>query len=188
MIVRTQDLPAWLPASSRVDLAQLALAIRPAMRSRAIRPASAADIRKWARSHRLFAALDRHLYFVASSNPRVVSRLLAIDLSAGPHVAQLGLGLGYPECCRRAAARVGEGSLDAWATELASRRFVGLFQLTNPGPYARGASFISHIPCSPRCNMSLNMALRLRRAQPRWCAKSAPETRRRQRARRAALR
>src|SRR3546814_12102422 len=85
---------------------------------------------------------------------------MSIDRERGNHTAHLGLMLGYPRCCARAAARVGESSLDTWAAGLTRRRFLGRFTAIQITGYRQGRALISHIPCSPNCLASLLLARR----------------------------
>lgn len=152
------DSPTWLPASAAVDLAQLRAGIRPALRTQVDRASSQSNVRAWARREGLFAACDRDGFMALSRTPSRAARVLAVDRRPGRHEALLGVLLGYPPCCARAAARVGEAGIDVWAARLARRRFAGRYRCTDPAGYGRGVALISHVPCSPRCGRSLAMA------------------------------
>jgi hypothetical protein len=150
---------AWAPPSFAVDLAHLQAGIRPVIRSRLPGDMSQQyQFRRWARQSRLFAVVDNEGYFALSRRRSAASRVLRIDRLPGDHTFVLGRALGYPSCCCTAAARHGESRLDAWAAEQSAREFVGEFRLISPAGYGEGTALISHVPCSPCCIRSLQMA------------------------------
>jgi hypothetical protein len=156
-------LPAWLKPSAAVDIAQVHFAIRPVLRTETRRNISASEVRRWARQRGWFAHFDGR--FVAFSPfPELGRRVLALDCSAFDHTYLLGLALAYPACCSRAAARNGESALDNFAASIGAAPFIGRFGAINPTGYLAGRALISHIPCSPRCAPSLDMAEALVRA------------------------
>jgi hypothetical protein len=67
--------------------------------------------------------------------------------------------LGYPPCCSRAAARVGDEGIDCRHAAITRQRFHGRFRAIDPSGYLNGSSRISHVPCSHRCLPSLRLAL-----------------------------
>lgn len=154
-------LPPWLKPSARTDVAQLLAGIRPVMRSELAKPVQTSVLRNWARQHRCFVALDEDGFVAFSLRPGLGRRLLELDRAPGDHLKRLGVWLGYPSCCCRAADRGGESKLDDWAEEVAARKFIGRERMIDPSGYLRGHSLISHIPCSPRCCISVKMAARL---------------------------
>jgi hypothetical protein len=156
-------LPAWLKPSAAVDIAQVHFAIRPVLRTETRRNISASEVQRWARQRGWFAHFDDR--FVAFSPfPELGRRVLALDRSAPDHTYLLGLALAYPACCSRAAARNGESVLDDLGASIGAARFIGRFSAINPSGYLAGRALISHIPCSPHCAPSLDMAETLIRA------------------------
>lgn len=155
MTVRAPD---WLPVSARTDLRQLRFGVRPTIRL--VAGHRVPDLRRWARRNGYFAAGDRDGYVVLSRQPSLARIALRVDRRPGRHTIALGLLLGYPPCCSRAAARVGDEGIDHWHTAIAGGRFIGLYKLTNPYGYTFGSALNSHVPCSRRCAASLLMALR----------------------------
>lgn len=139
--------------------------VRPAMRTEIVGDVSGAEIDRWRRRLGLFGVTDADGFIVLSRRPGYGRRLLALDRSPGDHTMALGLRLGYPACCARAASRIGEAGLDGWGDGLRDRRFMGRFALIRIDHYAKGAAAISHIPCSPSCLASLSMALKLKKAE-----------------------
>ena len=151
-------LPPWLKPSARTDILHLAAKIRPAIRTELAFPVSQDVVRVWMRRLGWYTAIDGDDFLVASRSSTLARRILAIDRDHSPHTFRLGRALGYPTCCCRAAAGVGEQNLDAWALALAQRRFIGRFKLIDPTHYRDGKALISHIPCSRFCQPSLAMA------------------------------
>lgn len=149
--------PAWLPASALTDLRQLAAGLRPAVRLSIGRRTT--ELRRWARLQGYFTASDDEGYVVLSRNPAHARRTLRVDRWPGRHTAALGALLGYPPCCSRAAARVGDEGIDRLQAGVAGGAFIGLFTLIDPSGYLSGRALISHVPCSRRCVASLAMAV-----------------------------
>jgi hypothetical protein len=158
MIPVASPLPSWLKPSAAVDVAQLWFCIRPVMRTELALPVVRERVRRWARNYRFFAALDDDGFLVLSRTPCLSRRTLDLDRGPGDHTFALGRGLGYPYCCCRKAALMGDASLDALADRFCSEDFFGRFNMINPLGYCDGHALISHIPCSPRCVPSLKMA------------------------------
>lgn len=153
---------AWMRPSFQTDLAQLKAGVRHVVRSElADGKDSLSKLRAWARRMGLFAAVDRDGFFTLSCSPSAARRALHIDRLPGRHETALGQVLGYPLCCCRAAARQSEACIDEWALSISKRRFIGLYRLIHPGGYSDGQAILSHVPCSPRCRPSLQMALTL---------------------------
>ena len=151
-------LPPWLKASACTDLLHLAANIRPAIRTELAIPVSHAVVHRWMRRHGWYTAIDGDNFVVVSRSANLARKVLNIDREESPHTFRLGRALGYPTCCCRAAASVGEQDLDAWARALCQRRFIGRFNSINPSLYRDGKALISHIPCSISCQASLQMA------------------------------
>lgn len=155
LVIEWPDIPNWLKRSARVDLALLLVGVRPAIRTEIVGPVKSEIIRRWARSFGWFVAFDDDQYIAISPVSGLPHRVLAIDREQAPHALRLGLALGYPPCCCRAAHRIGEQNLDQWSATIVKRGFIGRFKLIDPSGYSKGISLISHIPCSPYCVASL---------------------------------
>jgi hypothetical protein len=156
-------LPSWLKPSASVDLAQVWFRIRPAMRTELAQRTNPAEIRRWALRFGLFPAVDHDMFLVLSGTPSLSRRILNMDRGPGNHTFALGCSLGYPYCCCRKAALVGDAGLDALAGTFHPEDFWGPFKMINPLGYKEGCALISHVPCSPRCMPSLRKADRLNR-------------------------
>lgn len=155
---QVHPLPQWLPPSAQVDIRHLRLGVRPAIRLHLPRQVTAAEVYRFARRYKWFAVLDDEGFVVLSPNPARARWIMTLDRSLGAHTQALGLALGYPPCCCRAAAALGEAHLDRWAMQLIDSRFLGWFRATSPKGYHNGTAWLSHIPCSTRCEPSVHMA------------------------------
>ncbi len=150
--------PGLLKPSATIDLVHLLSGVRPVIRTEIQTPYNADDVTRWLSRLGCYTCLDNEGFIVVALKPGLCRRVLAIDRDPSEHTKAFGLALGYPNCCVRAAARVGEASIDAWAAQMASRAYVGSFKAIDPSGYLAGKSAISHVPCSPRCQQSLTMA------------------------------
>ena len=150
------SVPDWLPASARVDLTLLKTGLKPA--ARIYVGTRAKDLRRWGRRHGYYVSSDCDGYAVLSRLASVARRTLEIDRRPGRHTAALGHWLGYPSCCNRAAARVGDEGIDEYQRLLVGRRFRGNFALIDPSGYITGRALLAHVPCSNFCAFSLKIA------------------------------
>ncbi|SER23415.1 hypothetical protein [Sphingobium sp. YR768] len=150
-------LPGWLPPSAATDVTLVLRGHKPAARVSV--GSRGGDLRRWARRYGLFTSIDADGFAAISRNPATARRVIDLDRRPGRHTLALGTMLGYPPCCSRAAARVGDEGIDRRHAAMATRRFHGRFRAINPSGYADGSSRISHVPCSTRCQPSLRMAM-----------------------------
>lgn len=157
-------MPSWLKPSASVDLLLILCGVRYSMRTEICERAAEPGIRKWARSLGLYANSDIDMFATFSRHPGVGRRLLHLDRSPRKHTRELGQMLGYPACCCRMAARVGESTIDEFANLVCGQRFIGRFRLIDPSGYGQGRSLISHVPCSSSCLDSLQIASHAARA------------------------
>lgn len=134
--------------SAAVDLLTFA-AGRPAMRLQLVRDGDL--LRQWAEAMALSFATDGD-YAVVARDGVDASQILAVDRSTDPHTTELGILLGYPGCCAKAAARWGEDRLDDAAQRMQRSERLQLLDITR---YGEGIALVSHIPCAPGCVHSL---------------------------------
>ncbi|MFK3888824.1 hypothetical protein [Sphingomonas sp. NPDC079357] len=154
----TGRIPSWLPPSAVTDIDLLMLGLKPA--ARLYVGERGREIRGWARVQGLFCSADRDGYAVLSRSGATARRVLDVDRRPGRHAVALGRMLGYPECCTRAAAKVGDEGIDAMCDAVAARRFRGKFKGIDPGAYRAGRALLSHVPCSHNCGASAKLAMR----------------------------
>lgn len=148
--------PSWLSPSVAVDVMLLLAGVKPAIRVES--HGRRLELRRWARRHGLFASFDQEGFVALSRSASHSRRVIDVDGRPGRHTLLLGTLLGYPACCGRAAARVGDEGIDELAERIAGRRFIGRFRRIDPVAYRVGSAAISHVPCSSRCEASLALA------------------------------
>lgn len=155
------EIPDWLSPSAVTDITLLLRDVKPAARLHVGQRGG--ELRRWARRLGLFTSLDADGYAAISRSPATARRVIDLDRRPGNHTLALGVMLGYPACCSRAAARVGDGGIDERHQAVSERRFQGHFRAIDPSGYIGGASRISHVPCSHRCKPSLALVTRRER-------------------------
>lgn len=166
--------PKWLKPSAEVDILQVLAGLRPALRTELESPIAEEEFGRWRRRLGLFGIIDKDSFVVLAPRSELCRKIMSIDQASGNHTAHLGRLLGYPFCCVRAAARIGEPYLDAWAASLTKRGFLGEFVAIDISGYRQGQALISHIPCSPHCLASLMMAKSLQKvaySEPPWVSR-----------------
>lgn len=146
-----------LPPSFRVDLLQLLSGSRPAIRSH-VGETAREGLRAWCTASGLDFAADGPWVGLSTEVGRA-ARILQVDASPAPHEVDLGLLLGYPPCCCEQAALVGESQIDRYAQHVASWPLRGGYALLDISRYSEGLALISHLPCSPTCQPSREIAL-----------------------------
>ena len=148
-----------LPASARVDFLHLLAAGKPALRVK-VEKSGVEPLARWSAGHGYGCAADDEGYCCVAADHTLARHVLEVDQRAEPHELELGLLLGYPPCCCEAVAALGESRIDEQALVVAGWSFAGPFRLIDPAGYRRGASLLSHLPCSPDCRASLRLARR----------------------------
>lgn len=151
-----RSVPDWLPPSASIDLALLDAGLKPA--ARVLVGNRAVELRRWGRRRGYFMSADDDGFAVLARQGSVCRRTLEIDRRPGRHTAALGHWLGYPRCCGRAAARVGDEGIDDYQQRLRRKRFRGRYALIDPSGYSSGKGRLSHVPCTHNCHASLAMA------------------------------
>ncbi|MDQ3802347.1 MAG: hypothetical protein M3416_00605 [Acidobacteriota bacterium] len=150
-----------LRPSALVDFIQLLACGKPAVRL-LVRGSGEGHLVEslslWCRDRGLGLASDGEGFACVASDKERAARILDLDRRHEAHETELGLALGYPRCCCERVAAVGESGIDAYAAEVAGWPFAGPYRRINPGGYRRGLSLICHLPCSPTCGPSLEIA------------------------------
>jgi hypothetical protein len=120
-------------------------------------------LRTWCHNTGLDFAVDVDGFACVARGPGAAGQILETDRRAEAHEEELGRALGYPLCCCQRIASVGESGIDSYASEAAGWNFHGDYRRINPAGYREGRALISHLPCSPACDTSLEIANRARR-------------------------
>ena len=152
-----------LPPSAFVDALHLAAGTKRVFRTRLLADAPADSALGWSRAAGLAGFADAQRYFFAGLTHQDVECAATLDAAVTPHEIGFGALLGYPECCCRAVAAVGEENIDAHAAAVGRWAFAGRHRLIDPGKYRGGLALVSHLPCSPACDQSLELAERVLR-------------------------
>jgi hypothetical protein len=151
------DLPfADLPASVRVDVLGILAYGKPAIRIPTSRHA-VARVAEVVTAVGWSYACDED-YLVAAPASEVATHILEVDRSAEPHTLQLGLLLGYPVCCARAAAHAGEENIDHHAARLGAECDRQHARHLDPREYLAGIALVPYVACTPRCASALQHA------------------------------
>ena len=154
-----------LRPSALVDFIQLLACGKPAVRLLVGgdgEPRAVEALSLWCRDRGFGLAADGDGFACIAAEGGRAGRILELDRRPGAHEVELGLALGYPRCCCERVAAVGESAIDAYAAEVAGWPFAGPYRRINPGGYRQGLSLICHLPCSPACVASLEIADRAR--------------------------
>lgn len=145
-----------LPKSGSVDVLLYVLGIKPVFRTTLNRISAQREIQNWCQQHSSYVLFDKFVY-VGKSDKNVQNANI-VDMSCQAHELQFGQLLGYPECCCRFIASVGEHKIDEMDEKVKSWDFSGEYMAINPVGYFDGLALISHIPCSTTCTESLKIA------------------------------
>jgi hypothetical protein len=155
-----EALPPNLTPSSYIDFLLLLGGLKPTIRLHVTEPRAQHTIKSWGEEHGYATVPDPSGYIYIATIQNDALRLQKLDDSHEAHEYGLGLLFGYPQCCCRRAAEVGESKLDEWEETLSQdvsfRRMPNC--LIDPRGYTEGSSLISHIPCSAQCKASLSIA------------------------------
>jgi hypothetical protein len=147
-----------LPASSLVDFLHLVALGKPAVRVK-IQGAALNRLAEWCERYDYKWVADMEGFCCVAYSKLMAEQVLTVDRCAGPHELDLGLLLGYPLCCCKAIAALGESRIDEHALDMSSWEFQGSFRLIDPSGYTEGASLVCHLPCSRYCEPSLEIAI-----------------------------
>lgn len=153
--------PLNLPKSAYVDILLFMAELKPSLRIGPLDTQEASQIINWAMAFKYFAKSDEDRFiFISKTNN--VDYLIEVDRSCLEHTQELGQLLGYPDCCAKKIAEVGEENIDSYEQNVVYKwKFENEFKRINPMFYYQGCSLISHIPCSPTCVYSLSIAKKI---------------------------
>lgn len=156
-----------LPLSAGVDFLHMLACGKPAVRFKLTEHGSA-DLTRWCAAHGYACRVDEDGFCCVAPTVSLAERVLEVDRRSEPHELELGLLLGYPRCCCESVAEVGESAIDDHAAVVARWPYTGRYRLIDPSRYRRGESLVCHLPCSPTCTPSLELALRAARFLKVW--------------------
>jgi len=154
-----EALPSTLSLSSYTDFLLLLGGLKPTLRLHVPESRTREELDSWCARYGYASVSNGSGYVCVAGDVREALRVQELDDSREPHEYQLGVLLGYPQCCCKRAAAVGETNLDGWENGMAQQStFTGQFELIDPHGYSDGYSLISHIPCCAKCKPSLRVA------------------------------
>ena len=151
-----------LPLSAGVDFLHMVACGKPAVRFKLTEHGST-DLALWCAAHGDACRVDEDGFCCVAPTLSLAERVLEVDRRTEPHELELGLLLGYPRCCSEGVAEIGESAIDDHAAVVARWPYAGRYRLIDPSGYRRGDSLVCHLPCSPACGPSLELALRAAR-------------------------
>lgn len=150
-----------MPLSANIDIILMILGLKPAIRSKIKQPDNFKFIKDWCDEWSFSSYMDKDSYIYVARNASLVKQLIELDHLAQKREDKLGMLLGYPSCCCKKIAKIGEEHIDNYEQNLCQKNFKAFFRLINPQKYRKGTAFISHVPCSTTCFASLFIAQQL---------------------------
>lgn len=155
----SSSLRSCLPRSADVDMLLFLLKLKPSLRTLPLQSSSIqALLKEFCAPYRFSFSIDQEGYCFISRTIKVLEQLIALDHSPVSHEIELGMALGYPQCCCEKIQEVGEACIDTYESSLKMESFEGAFSLIDPCGYQNGSAFISHVPCCATCRPSLKIA------------------------------
>lgn len=151
--------PNVLPESSNVDLLHFVALNKICIRTRISNRASYNEVENWCSRNSYYSYIDTNNFLFIVKDKSNLKYLYNLDTDEQPHEFRLGSLLGYPKCCCLFIEKVGESNIDSTCSEVEKWGYLKEFILINPHGYTKGNSLICHIPCSPNCQPSLELAL-----------------------------
>ncbi len=149
------DLPWFdLSPSVRVDLLGVYAYRKPALRI-AVRDAAIAACVTAVLTDVGWASAHDDEYLVAAPTAQMARHILNVDRRPQPHALELGLLLGYPECCARAVAVIDEANIDDHAMRLGDDCDREQVHHLDPRGYLTGVALVPYVACSPRCSRAM---------------------------------
>lgn len=150
----------FLP-SVQVDFLLFLINLKPSLRTKLrSKILDQSLMQSWCEKHG-FSYLVVDDFFYLGRQYNLVFKAAELDLSNRPHERELGAIFGYPECCCKKIAKIGEMHIDEYENELLKGVFNEEFHLINTSKYRQGYAFISHVPCTSDCQASLKIAKEL---------------------------
>ncbi len=154
-----EKLPTTLKPSDYVDFLLFFLREKPCIRLGANQESVYQEMTQWCKENNLSYIISSDgLMYIAKH--KILARIANIvDDSIIDHAFLFGRLLGYPACCSKKIASIGEGNIDEYEKMLVQNSsFCPPYHITNPQGYLYGYSLISHIPCCTNCKESLKKA------------------------------
>lgn len=155
------QLGLYMPLSANIDVILMILGLKPAIRTKFKQPDKFERIKDWCNDWNFSFYMDTDSYIYVARDAKLVKQLINLDHLTQKEEDKFGMFLGYPNCCCKKIAKIGEEHIDNYEQDLCQKKFRAFFRLINPQNYRKGTAFISHVPCSTTCFDSLFIAQKL---------------------------
>lgn len=154
-----ENLPTTLKPSDYVDFLLFFLREKPCIRLGVNQESVYEEMAQWCKENNLICIVS-HAGLMYISKLKILAWLAKIvDDSIVDHTFLFGKILGYPVCCSKKIASIGERRIDEYEKILVQNEsFDAPYHITNPQGYVYGYSLISHVPCCTTCKKSLEKA------------------------------
>jgi len=154
-----ETLPKNLKPSDYVDFLLFLAHEKPCLRLGYNQSSVYQDMLVWCKKNKLAYVVSKAGFMYISNNFLLALVAKTVDDSTLSHTYVFGKILGYPTCCSRRIAEIGENQIDEYEKELVSNSdFEEPYHIINPKGYIEGYSLISHVPCCETCKKSLEKA------------------------------
>lgn len=154
-----EKLPATLKPSDYVDFLLFFLREKPCIRLGVNQNSVYQEMAQWCKENRLSYVISHGGLMYISKYKLLAWLANVVDDSMIDHAFLLGKILGYPMCCSKKVASIGERNIDEYEKTLVQNNsFHSPYHIINPQGYLCGYSLISHIPCCANCKKSLKKA------------------------------
>lgn len=154
-----ETLPKNLKPSDYVDFLLFLAHEKPCLRLGNNQSSVYQDVLAWCKENRFAYVVSKAGFMYISHNLFLAVVAKIVDDSTFSHTYIFGKILGYPDCCSKRIAEIGESLIDEYEKELVTNAdFQEPYHIINPKGYIEGYSLISHIPCCETCRRSLEKA------------------------------
>ena len=153
------NLPGGLRPSDYVDFLLFLSSKKPVVRLGKNGEKVYSSVVAWCKTYNIRYYISAERYMYVSKRFLLPWITSVVDDLPVPHAILLGKLFGYPHCCTQKISQLGEDLIDEWElTEFADEDLVGDYRLIDPKLYRKGVALISHVPCSNKCDASLQIA------------------------------
>ena len=154
-----ENLPTTLKPSDYVDFLLFLAHEKPCLRLGYNQTDVYLEMIAWCKTHKLAYVVSEAGFMYISKYFPLAYIAKVVDDSTISHTYIFGKILGYPSCCSKRIATIGESNIDKFKKEfVSSSDFRAPYHIINPEGYIDGYSLISHIPCCATCKRSLKKA------------------------------
>lgn len=154
-----ENLPTSLKPSDYVDFLLFLSHEKPCVRLGYNKTDVYQEMVRWCKAYNMSYVISNFGFMYISSFFILAHIAKIVDDSTISHTYLLGRILGYPACCSKQIAEVGESKIDEYEQEFVSNsKFPKPYHIINPTGYVEGYALISHIPCCATCKQSLRKA------------------------------